>query len=91
MICGAHPVEPRVLNLREYMHLMGLPHDYVLLNTTQWNHVAQNVPTATARDWTLEVIKYVQGKLPSSGEKLFRQNNLNQTPRLDQVKSTKLF
>lgn len=91
MVCGAHPVEPRFLNLREYMHLMGLPHDYVLLNTTQWNHVAQNVPTATARDWTLEVIKYVQGKLPSSGEKLFRQNNLNQTPRLDQVKSTKLF
>jgi site-specific DNA-cytosine methylase len=77
MACGAHPTEKRFMNIREYMHLMGLPHDFQLLDKTQWNHIAQNVPTVTARDWTLEVIKFIRGELKSSGEKLFRQNNIS--------------
>lgn len=91
MICGAHPEEKRFITLREYMHLMGLPHDYELLEKGQWNHIAQNVPTVTARDWTLEVIKYINGELPSSGQKLFRQNNLSATPKVGTEKSTSLF
>ena len=91
MICGAHPEEQRFLTLREYMHLMGLPHDFQLLSAGQWNHIAQNVPTATARDWTLEVIKYIKGELPLSGEKLLKQNNLNATPRMAAEKSKVLF
>jgi hypothetical protein len=70
---------------------MGLPHDYELLEKGQWNHIAQNVPTVTARDWTLEVIKYINGELPSSGQKLFRQNNLSATPKVGTEKSTSLF
>lgn len=80
MVCGAHPAEQRFLTLREYMHLMGLPHDFQVLNLAEWNHVAQNVPTSTARDWTLEVIKYIKGELPLSGEKLLKQNNLSAAP-----------
>ena len=91
MICGAHPEEKRFITIREYMHLMGLPHDYELLEKGQWNHIAQNVPTVTARDWTLEVIKYINGELPSSGQKLFRQNNLSATPKVGTEKSTSLF
>ena len=92
MICGAHPEEKRFITLREYMHLMGLPHDFELLEKGQWNHIAQNVPTATARDWTLEVIKYIKGELPSSGQKLFRQNNLNGHHKIEEeLKSTCLF
>jgi site-specific DNA-cytosine methylase len=92
MICGAHPTEKRFITLREYMHLMGLPHDFQLLDKGQWNHIAQNVPTVTARDWTLEVVKYIKGELPSSGQKLFRQNNLNGHHKVEEEhKSTCLF
>ena len=77
MVCGVHPQEKRFLTVREYMHLMGLPHDFELLDPGKWNHIAQNVPTSTARDWTLEVVKYIKGELSSSGEKLHRQSNLN--------------
>ena len=77
MVCGVHPQEKRFLTVREYMHLMGLPHDFELLDPGKLNHIAQNVPTSTARDWTLEVVKYIKGELSSSGEKLHRQSNLN--------------
>jgi len=91
MACGAHPTEKRFITVREYMHLMGLPHDYELLNISQWNHIAQNVPTATARDWTYEVLKYLRGELPSSGVKLFRQNNLAAKGEMINEKALALF
>jgi len=91
MICGAHPTEPRFMTLREYMHLMGLPHDFKLLDKGNWNHIAQNVPTATARDWTLEVIKYINGELSSSGQKLYRQNNHSSASKEVIAKSVTLF
>lgn len=91
MVCGAHPEEKRFITLREYMHLMGLPHEFELLKKEHWNHIAQNVPTVTARDWTLEVIKYIKGDLASSGQKLFRQNNLSATPTISTEKSSVLF
>jgi site-specific DNA-cytosine methylase len=91
MICGSHPEEKRFITIREYMHLMGLPHDFELLDKNQWNHIAQNVPTATARDWTLEVVKYIKGELPSSGQKFFRQSNLSATKADVKEKSTCLF
>jgi hypothetical protein len=90
MSCGVHPVEKRFITVREYMHLMGMPHDFELLDKTQWNHIAQNVPTSTARDWTLEVIKYLKGELASSGEKLHRQSNLS-SYKVEECKSTCLF
>jgi hypothetical protein len=92
MFCGAHPLEKRFISIREYMHLMGLPHDFQLLDKSHWNHIAQNVPVNTARDWTLEVIKYIKGELPSSGEKLYKQNNLTGTRLKDDgCKSSCLF
>ena len=32
MITAVHPVEDRYLNVREMMHLMGLPHDFQVGN-----------------------------------------------------------
>lgn len=91
MACGAHPVEERFMNIREYMHLMGLPHDYQLVKNT-WNHIAQNVPTATARDWTLEVLKWLRGELPSSGQEFYKQNNCSYSESLEEEeKSLALF
>ena len=42
MFTGIHPDEDRYLNIREMMHLMGLPHDYELDSKSKSiNHIAQ--------------------------------------------------
>ena len=38
---GVHPEEDRFLNVREMMHLMGLPHDYEIDSLANINHIAQ--------------------------------------------------
>lgn len=70
-----HPVEDRGLNLRECMHLMGLPHDFEIKGLEHYNHIAQNVPTCTARDMTYEVIKYLKGETKMSGVDFMKQSN----------------
>lgn len=72
-----HPTERRWLNVREYMHMMGLPHDFRMQNQ-KWNHICQNVPTNTARDWTYEVIKFCKGELELSQWKFLKQDNIKQ-------------
>ena len=74
MTCGLHPDGTRGLNVREFMHLMGLPHDFNLASTS-WNHIAQNVPTCTARDMTLEVIRYCKGEITEFGDSFVKQSN----------------
>ena len=54
-----HPTESRYLNIREYMHLMGLPHDFELAHVKNYNHICQNVPVNTAADWTTEIVAYL--------------------------------
>lgn len=70
-----HPVEDRGLNLRECMHLMGLPHDFEIKGLECYNHIAQNVPTCTARDMTYEVIKYLKGETKMSEVDFMKQRN----------------
>ena len=38
---AVHPEEDRFLNVREMMHLMGLPHDYEIDSLANINHIAQ--------------------------------------------------
>ena len=38
---AVHPEEDRFLNVREMMHLMGLPHDYEIDGVKNINHIAQ--------------------------------------------------
>ena len=59
-----HPNNERYLTIREHMHLMGLPHDYELSDIALAGNICQNVPTSTARDWTFEVMKFINGELP---------------------------
>ena len=74
-----HPTENRTFTYREYMHLMGLPHDFQLRDPKKdLNRVAQNVPTCTARDWSLEVKKFLEGNLTLSDSDYLRQNNIIQ-------------
>ena len=73
-----HPTEDRSLTIREAMHMMGLPHDMELLGgRSSVNHIAQNVPTCTARYVVEQAVKFVEGKLPDSGLKYLKQDNWN--------------
>lgn len=74
---GVHPSGERWLNVREYMHLMGIPHDFELAHTGFAN-ITQNVPVATARDWTTQVIEYLHGNLELSDYSFLKQNNYKQ-------------
>jgi len=74
-----HPIHDRFLNMREHMHLMGLPHDFILSEENKhFNHVAQNVPVKTARSYTDQVIKFINGELRDSGYQFLMQNNITQ-------------
>jgi site-specific DNA-cytosine methylase len=73
-----HPVEKRSINLRESLHMMGLPHDFEFTNLRDINHIAQNVPTCTAKDMASEVLKYINGELPDSGKDFVKQCNISE-------------
>ena len=75
MECAIHPRFDRYLTTRELMHLMGLPHDFDLANEKWRNHIAQNVPTAVARDAAFEAIKFINGELVDSHVKMLMQDN----------------
>jgi len=73
-----HPSEDRNITLREGMHLMGLPLDYELTDSSLKNHITQNVPVSTAKDMTFEVIKFINNELKFSNSKFLKQNNLTE-------------
>lgn len=71
-----HPTKGRYLSVREISHMMGMPHDFNFsLEDNNLNILAQNVPSCTSRDMTLEVIKYLNGDLLLSEEKILYQDN----------------
>jgi len=72
-----HPNGERGITLREAMWLMGLPHDFQLVEGGHWNHICQNVPVTTACDWTREVVSFVKGEKTEFGGKFLKQNNIS--------------
>jgi len=76
MKSGGHPVEDRFLNIREALHLMGMPHDFQLEGQSAINHIAQNVPVNTAADWADEVKKFINGELKMSDKAFLKQDNV---------------
>ena len=71
-----HPHEDRGLSIRETLHMMGIPHDFPFTNLRDLNHIAQNVPTCTARDMASDVIRYLRGELKDTGKSFHMQDNL---------------
>lgn len=90
MTSGLHPNGERGLSVREFMHLMGLPHDMQLSNEG-WNAICQNVPTNTAADWTSEVIRFCKGEITEWGDSFVKQNNTSQRIDVGATKSKVLF
>merc|ERR1719186_1369791 len=84
MATAVHPTEDRYLNVREMMHLMGLPHDFEIGDSSdsitnkkkKINHIAQNVPVNTAKDWADEVKLFCEGKLPLTDYTFLKQDNI---------------
>lgn len=55
-----HPTEDRFFTIREHLHMMGMPHDFILKNPSKcMNHVCQNVPVATTEDFVKEVRRFI--------------------------------
>ena len=79
MMWAVHPEEDRFLNAREFAHLMGLPHDFEIDGEKSLNHIAQNVPTCTARDMAEQVKKFIRGELQMTKFSFLKQDNTNQT------------
>jgi len=79
IMAAVHPTEDRFLNAREMMHLMGLPHDFEIEHGKQnINHIAQNVPVATAQDWADEVVKFCRGECEMTEFTFMKQDNMKQ-------------
>jgi len=75
-----HPTEDRFFNVRELLHLMGMPHDFEMENPKKnINHICQNVPVNTAADWAEEVVKFCRGEAEMTPYSFLRQDNTNQT------------
>lgn len=70
-----HPLENRGMSIRELMHMMGLPHDFEIDAKKSLNHLAQNVPTCTSRDMTLEILKFLKNELEYSNTDFLMQDN----------------
>ena len=76
-----HPTNERYLNVREVMHLMGMPHNFEFSPSepgAALNMLAQNVPAYTACDMAQEVMKYIRGELDMSEQSFLMQNNHKQ-------------
>ena len=55
---------------------MGLPHDFKIDDVKNLNHIAQNVPTCTARDMAEQVKQFVRGKLEMTEYSFMKQDNM---------------
>jgi len=72
-----HPTKDRYLSIRESMWLMGLPHDFNLVNDIKFQ-ITQNVPVKTASDWTSEVVRWCKGDYFETHKGMIKQNNCTQ-------------
>lgn len=76
-----HPVETRALDIRELMHLMGLPHDFRFIddNWKKFAHqITQNVPVKTARYIANQIKSYLNGELEIFDVPFVKQSNEKQ-------------
>jgi site-specific DNA-cytosine methylase len=78
-----HYNEDRYITYREAMTIMGLPHDFELLQPKKFlNHVCQNVPVGTATDMANEVKAVLNGERDWVNGSLLYQYNGQKTYEL---------
>lgn len=75
-----HPTEERGYNVRELLWLMGMPHDFELMNFKKnWNHICQNVPVKTATFIANNLKDYLNGNLTVIESEFMKQSNFTQS------------
>ena len=84
---NVHPTENRRLNIREYMHLMGMPHDYDLDGPKEYSKLPQNCPVTTNEDLVREVVALINGERQFSKHRFEMQDNV----KYKGIKTTQLF
>ncbi len=45
-----HPNEDRIMSIREYLYLMGMPNDFEIANSNDYGKIGQSVPVLTSMD-----------------------------------------
>jgi len=80
-----HPTEERLLNIREYLTLMGHPFDFDLYGKKEFSKIPQNAPVKTNEDMIKEVIAIINGERKFSNEKIAMQDNTK--PKIQSTKS----
>jgi len=83
-----HPIEDRLLNIREHMWLMGLPSDYELEHVKEYSKITQNVPVSTCEDITTEIIEIIKGNRILHHNSVYMQDN---TKEIENIKTKALF
>lgn len=73
---NVHPTEDRRMNIREYMHLMGLPHDFEIENPKDYTKLTQNVPVKTSEYIIREIVEVLKGNRQFSDKNVEMQNNI---------------
>lgn len=75
-----HPTEERGYNVRELLWLMGMPHDFELMDFKKnWNHICQNVPVKTATFIANNLKDYLNGNLTVIESEFMKQSNFTQS------------
>lgn len=75
-----HPQEDRYLNVRECLHVMGLPDDFELQGGRKsLNHICQNVPVSTSKDMADSIQQYLDRRLDTFESDFLVQDNRNRT------------
>jgi len=85
-----HPNGERTLNTRELMWLMGMPHDFTVVDNNFY-HITQNVPVTTAADIITQLMKGIEDQLPHEPGNFIKINNDKKTPLTKNEKSKSLF
>jgi len=76
---AVHPTEDRFFSVRELLHLMGMPHDYQIDQKKNINHICQNVPVNTAKDWADEVVRFCEGRSEMTNFTFLKQDNISKS------------
>lgn len=84
---NVHPTEDRRFNIREYLHFMGMPHDFDLTDPKDYGKIPQNCPVRTNEDITREVVAILGGERKMSDHRFEMQDNIKYTG----YKSKQLF
>ena len=73
-----HPTEDRIMNIREFMSLMGLPNDYELEGQKEFVKITQNVPVAPSENITTEIIAIINNQRELYYKSVFMQDNMQE-------------